>query len=482
MPPQALSNIPRSQADKLLYDGHISKELHKEIAGAHDAQGLDLAPGMQGASDDATAKQKQLLTDANKDLAKATGADLVGRTSAETGANITAREQGANVSEAQANKTAFDAYLKEDAERRQKQSQDAQALAAQKQADDAKNEERYQANLAEQNQRLAQHDAAVKSLYAQKVDPEKYWHDMSAGEHVMKGIGLALSAAGSALTGTENASLKLITQGIDNNVKAQMNDIESKRGQLNDQGQSLRDRGQAVLVDAAHRSALTAESYATAKATLDAKAAELQDPAAKLRASQLSAQLAHGVITASEGAARYKQQLQSTSEAAAAARAMHQQVRGEKAIDTETDVKNKLREVGGQAAATIDVNDAKGTGKPKGPAANLGTSVADVNGYRDADGNLPDTGAFGRHLPNVVVSDRDKAFRSSVDATALTYLKQIGVRPKGDTADEQSANARKTLFGSDTPNAAQLNAGLTRAGNLSKNPNAAPEAAPPESE
>lgn len=70
-------------------------------------------------------------------------------------------------------------------------------------------------------QRLADIEATNAEANA-AIDPDKYWEDRGAAAHVLGIIGVMLSGYGDAMLGRENGALKIIENGINRNIDAQI--------------------------------------------------------------------------------------------------------------------------------------------------------------------------------------------------------------------------------------------------------------------
>lgn len=83
------------------------------------------------------------------------------------------------------------------------------------------------------------HNETLKGLYDKQtkfeeaasqaqVNPDKYWQEASVPRKISASIGLILGGIGGALTGTENAALKIINNTIDRDIEAQKKNIDQK--------------------------------------------------------------------------------------------------------------------------------------------------------------------------------------------------------------------------------------------------------------
>lgn len=452
--------MSRQEADSALSKGYLTPAGHAYIQGQHDTRDA-LTPQLQGQ-----------VNDAQRQVDRTTGADLRGKTSAETLQNVAQRQQ-----EVGTNEVGQEINIQKEHEatstalQQRKADLFAQALAD-KAAQDAKNEQLTQQAQADNAKLMVQHDAQVKQLISQKVDPEKYWHDQNIGQRIMTGLSMMLGGFVAGRTHTDNQALKLVQQGIDASVKAQMADMENKRSALNDEGQGLRDRVQLAQSNDVHRQTLAAQGYQTAILTLQNQLSREPDPDRVAQGKLAIAQLEQKRDVLSTSAAQQYAQVQMSHERTAAALAAHQQSRAEAALDEERKTQNSIREKGAQGAVDIDVNAAKGAGGPKGPAANLATAVTNLEGFRNKDGSFDDTGVISKRLPNAVVPERTVAQRAAVDEVALAYAKQIGIRLD---KNDPTGSARRALFhGREDPTTDQLTDVIQRSKNLSKNKNLAP--------
>lgn len=105
------------------------------------------------------------------------------------------------------------------------QAEAGQAVAEAKQIEDTQkkiNLMQTQEQLV--NQYKASDDAFQKLLQSQKVDPNRYYNNLSTGQKVAQGIALVLGGIGAGLTGGPNQALNLIKDFIDKDIDAQKND------------------------------------------------------------------------------------------------------------------------------------------------------------------------------------------------------------------------------------------------------------------
>lgn len=108
-------------------------------------------------------------------------------------------------------------------------AQNAQIIAQERQANQLKND--LEVEKAAQSQKETEIDKMyndyqkereqLKQAQAAKISDTDFWTSKSDGQKLGLAIALAMSTYGSALAGTENAGLKIITQAIDNNIEAQ---------------------------------------------------------------------------------------------------------------------------------------------------------------------------------------------------------------------------------------------------------------------
>lgn len=141
--------------------------------------------------------------------------------------------------------------------------QEAQVMEAQ--------EQRMAGLRAVRDNQMAAHQARGDELFNavrdSKIDPKHLWNSAGTGQKVGSIIGIILSGIGQGLAGGENAALKVLDKAIDQDIEAQRENLETKKGLLSQHMQAGRDMDSA---------------YQLAKADqLDAAAASLQKVAAK---------------------------------------------------------------------------------------------------------------------------------------------------------------------------------------------------------
>ena len=67
-------------------------------------------------------------------------------------------------------------------------------------------------------------DALMQAYESKKIDPDRYIKNMDTGAKIQQGIALVLGGIGAGLTGGENLALKMLSQKIDADIKAQQED------------------------------------------------------------------------------------------------------------------------------------------------------------------------------------------------------------------------------------------------------------------
>lgn len=119
-----------------------------------------------------------------------------------------------------------------------------------------------------------------KDIETSKVDPNKYWSDMSTAGKIMSGIGVVLSGIGSGLTGQDNMAMKVINNGIDASIDAQKAELGKKENLLS---KNMARYGN--LQDAYN--ATRAQLYAVSQAQIQDAAAKFDSEDAKSKAMML---------------------------------------------------------------------------------------------------------------------------------------------------------------------------------------------------
>lgn len=79
--------------------------------------------------------------------------------------------------------------------------------------------------LADAEERQREFDAAAK----RGIDPDNYFHDRSAFSKIVGAISIGLGAYSSAMTGSPNFALNIITDAINRDVEAQLKNLEFKQ-------------------------------------------------------------------------------------------------------------------------------------------------------------------------------------------------------------------------------------------------------------
>jgi hypothetical protein len=71
-------------------------------------------------------------------------------------------------------------------------------------------------------------DGLAKQIQEKKIDPNRLWNNKSTGDKIMSSIALVLGGIGGALTGRDNAALKIMQSQIDADIDAQKADQTGK--------------------------------------------------------------------------------------------------------------------------------------------------------------------------------------------------------------------------------------------------------------
>lgn len=116
-------------------------------------------------------------------------------------------------------------------------------------AKDVQAQQAYQAKIDAQQTALVE---ARQKYDSAQVNPEHWWQSRSTGQKVAAAIGMALGAAGAALTHTQNSAAAIIMSAINNDIDAQKTNIgkmgagvQQQRGVLGDMYRQLGDMRQA---------------------------------------------------------------------------------------------------------------------------------------------------------------------------------------------------------------------------------------------
>jgi hypothetical protein len=100
----------------------------------------------------------------------------------------------------------------------QKQNEALEASDAQRQAEHAHRSQAAEAALSDLNSRSSE-------LGQFKEDPNRLWHNMSAGRQVLAGVGLLMSAIG----GQQGQAIQVLQTGIDRDIAAQRSEWQAKK-------------------------------------------------------------------------------------------------------------------------------------------------------------------------------------------------------------------------------------------------------------
>jgi hypothetical protein len=149
-----------------------------------------------------------------------------------------------------------------------------------------------QARLAEEQTLFSDHQKAVQAAADLKVDPNRYWNEMSTGKHIQTGIGIALSGLGqgylaAAGVNAPNMAMEMVKGAIDRDVDAQKANIGQANQTASAKGQLLSE-DRANNEDADRSAAMQkAEGYERAAQQVEATALHYKGAAQQLAAQQM---------------------------------------------------------------------------------------------------------------------------------------------------------------------------------------------------
>lgn len=99
--------------------------------------------------------------------------------------------------------------------------------------DDQKMQDEFAENEAKRRMvvdtTLAQHDDEAKQLANEKIDSKKFWTNASAGENVLRVIGLIFGAFGGMTNGGVNSAVQVIQSNIDKDIDTQKAQLQNKK-------------------------------------------------------------------------------------------------------------------------------------------------------------------------------------------------------------------------------------------------------------
>jgi hypothetical protein len=106
---------------------------------------------------------------------------------------------------------------------------------------DALDAQAHEQERAEVDSAKTRYDSAKDDYSKLTVDPQRRWKEKSTAGKVGAGIAIALGALGASLTGGPNYALDIINKAQDDDIDAQLANIDKKGKEVDMQGQALRD-------------------------------------------------------------------------------------------------------------------------------------------------------------------------------------------------------------------------------------------------
>ncbi len=130
----------------------------------------------------------------------------------------------------------------------------------------------------------AKDDQLLNAYQTQKLDPDRYIHNMSTGSKIISGIALALGGLGAKQYGGQNPAMNVLQSAINNDIDAQKNDQQKSLNLFHMNHQAYEDQNQANL-------ATQNQLWTGVQSKVLAAQARAQDPMARARANQLLDQI-----------------------------------------------------------------------------------------------------------------------------------------------------------------------------------------------
>lgn len=125
----------------------------------------------------------------------------------------------------------------------------------------------------------AKDDALTQAYANNKIDPERYYKNMSTGSRIAAGIGIMLAGAQSGFTG-QNIALNELNKAVDNDIDAQKNDQDKSLNLYRMNQDALRN-------DQAAHLATQNQLWSGVQAKVLGATAQAKNPALQLKAQQM---------------------------------------------------------------------------------------------------------------------------------------------------------------------------------------------------
>jgi hypothetical protein len=139
-------------------------------------------------------------------------------------------------------------------------------------------QETYNAKLSEYSKERESLEASYRDG---KIDPHRYFSNLSTGNRILAGISLFLGGLSGGLSGRGgNVALDIIQKNIDRDIDAQKSDLDKKNSLLRLNMEKTRDLNQAQLLT-------QNQLLSAAKVQVESAAAKYQGPIAQARAQAL---------------------------------------------------------------------------------------------------------------------------------------------------------------------------------------------------
>jgi hypothetical protein len=332
--------------------------------------------------------------------------------------------------------------------------------------------------LDPERQKLDEHakqlQAQAVKLSQAKVDPERYMAHQSTGAKVLMALGLAFSGFGAGLRGGPNTSMEMIKGAIDDDNRAQLQNIENAKGGLEAQKGILADKMKLFGNKEQALAAARQEQLQGVAAQIDDMARQYQSPTILAKAQQLKGELQQHF--AAEGAAVEKyvpaQTVGGGPTQAQLEKEAYELVKGKDM--NPADAMDAVRYLHGmQANAPTGFYERPGTGKAD-PTAIANQGLQNIEALRDTHGKLPTTALYlqqhgGGWLPATTKGRQ-------LDG-AITQLAEIQAKATGRASPALIQQIKHTIIGNGS--AADVEAGIKRARSLIQAGSATPLAGTP---
>ena len=174
------------------------------------------------------------------------------------------------------------------------------AAEEQRRATELQIREREQQRINDLQKMEARFREMADKAAAEPIDSERLWNNKGTGEKIMLTIGVALGAAGQALSGAPNVAFQKLQADIDRDIEAQKANKQGKYQRLAEEGSLIGMARERHASEASMDASMREVAYRKVGQELERFAQFAQDPARRAAADALKSQVDAQILQAEQ--------------------------------------------------------------------------------------------------------------------------------------------------------------------------------------